>query len=108
MATRRKPRRAELNVTLDEYEALLEAQGGVCALCGNPPKTRRLDVDHDHRTGLIRGLLCSRCNQAIPSERLMPAGWSLYAWARRVADYAVGITEVGGVLDEINRRRKDV
>ena len=109
----RKPRRAELDVSLDDYEALLAAQGGGCALCGNPPKTRRLDVDHDHRTGQIRGLLCSRCNQAIPSERLMPRGWPLSEWGEQVGVYATGIPwrfDAGNMrraLDEINRRRED-
>jgi hypothetical protein len=43
-------------------------QGGVCAICGEPrPEERTLHVDHDHETGLIRGLLCFRCNQAIGS-----------------------------------------
>ena len=49
-----------------EYARLLEAQGGHCALCPNTPKTRKLHVDHDHRTGAVRGLLCYRCNRALP------------------------------------------
>lgn len=50
------------NITLDEYDVLLDAQGGVCAICKRPPRTRSLHVDHDHKTGLIRGLLCMPCN----------------------------------------------
>jgi hypothetical protein len=66
--TTRKPKRAkQLGVTTEQYEAMLRAQGGGCAICGNPPKTRRLDVDHDHKTGQVRGLLCHRCNRALPS-----------------------------------------
>lgn len=45
------------------YHALLERQAGACAICGQVPTT--LTVDHDHRTGKIRGLLCNRCNRAI-------------------------------------------
>lgn len=44
-----------------DYNQLLEAQGGCCAICGRPPKNRRLDVDHDHRLvgrSSVRGLLC--------------------------------------------------
>ena len=66
--SRRKPRRAAaLGVDDAEYARLLEAQGGGCAICGSKPKTRRLHVDHDHATGRVRGLLCHRCNRALPS-----------------------------------------
>lgn len=45
------------------YEALLEAQGGVCAICALPPKSGEpLHVDHDHQSGEVRGLLCLSCN----------------------------------------------
>lgn len=62
-------------ITLEQYDILLEEQGGVCALCGQPetafeattregiqPKLKRLAVDHDHDTGEVRGLLCLLCN----------------------------------------------
>lgn len=51
-------------LTLDEYEAMVEDQGGKCAICGVTPKTR-LCVDHCHATGIVRGLLCRSCNTAI-------------------------------------------
>jgi hypothetical protein len=54
-------------ITFDEYDKMLERQGGVCATCGKPPNGRRLHVDHDHRTGKIRGLLCHGCNVALGS-----------------------------------------
>ena len=44
---------------------MLEEQGGVCAICGGDENGRTLAVDHDHQTGQIRGLLCSKCNVAI-------------------------------------------
>lgn len=53
------------NITVGEYESMLLSQNGLCAICGHPPKTKRLAVDHDHKTGLIRGLLCAFCNRAI-------------------------------------------
>ena len=52
-------------MTPEEYSALLERQAGRCAICRKPPQTRRLAVDHDHKTGHIRGLLCPRCNRCI-------------------------------------------
>ncbi len=58
-------------MTLEEYTELLLSQNGVCAVCRQPETALRrgtiksLDVDHDHATGEIRGLLCSACNTAL-------------------------------------------
>jgi hypothetical protein len=50
-------------LTLEQYEALYEAQGGVCYICRRAKGiTKRLAVDHDHVTGFVRGLLCAKCN----------------------------------------------
>lgn len=60
-------------LTLDEYERMLEQQGGGCAICGDPPNEKiSLHIDHDHGTGEIRGLLCVRCNNAIALLRESP------------------------------------
>src|SRR5437016_3981322 len=57
------------DITVDQYKMLLERQNGVCAICGLPPKTRRLAVDHDHITKRVRGLLCFRCNRSIVGQQ---------------------------------------
>lgn len=50
-------------LTSDDVSVLVLAQRGVCASCGGPPDDKRpLLVDHDHRTGKVRGLLCNSCN----------------------------------------------
>lgn len=49
-------------ITPEIYEEMLEAQDGVCAICGNPPKQRRLHIDHCHKTNEVRALLCVTCN----------------------------------------------
>ena len=41
------------------------AQDGKCAICSNPQENRRLAVDHCHKTGKVRGLLCQGCNTGI-------------------------------------------
>lgn len=53
------------NISVEDYNKIAEFQSGLCAICLQPPKNRRLSVDHDHKTGLIRGALCSFCNRAI-------------------------------------------
>jgi hypothetical protein len=53
-------------ITLGEYNSMSLAQGGACAICGKPERTRRaLAVDHNHSTGKVRGLLCWPCNAAL-------------------------------------------
>jgi hypothetical protein len=61
-ARRSKNLRAKFGLTLDEYHEMLEAQGGVCKVCGGVNIDRRLAVDHCHATGRVRGLLCGLCN----------------------------------------------
>ena len=66
LADRKSYLKRKYGMTLEDYERMLEAQGGVCAICGEPrPEERTLHVDHDHETGEIRGLLCFRCNNAL-------------------------------------------
>lgn len=56
--------RSRLSISLEDYEAMLERQGGRCGICGKhiSEQKKRFHVDHDHNTGEIRGLLCFRCN----------------------------------------------
>lgn len=51
-------------LTLEQFNVLLSGQNGACAICGEIPEGR-LYVDHSHKTGRIRGLLCRNCNLAI-------------------------------------------
>jgi hypothetical protein len=88
---RRRRRRLRLyGLTPAAYDALLEAQGGGCAVCGAPPDSvraagRALAVDHDHSCCLaaghadartcgqcVRGLLCRTCNQLVGSLEREP------------------------------------
>jgi hypothetical protein len=58
-------------ITLEDYNKMLEAQNGVCAICGKEETHKNqygvvsLSVDHDHQTGKVRGLLCSKCNKML-------------------------------------------
>ena len=56
-------------ITIEDYNQLLLKQNGKCAICGSitPNRKNRQNfcVDHDHKTGKIRGLLCEKCNRGI-------------------------------------------
>ena len=57
--------KVKFKMSVQEYDALLTNQSGVCKICSRPPKNKRLAVDHNHETGNIRGLLCGPCNTAL-------------------------------------------
>ena len=68
----RKQALRRYKLTPEAYARMLEAQGGVCAVCHRPETqlrvngdVKRLAVDHDHETGKVRGLLCHKCNRAL-------------------------------------------
>lgn len=60
------------DITMDDYKALLADQSGLCAICGQPESAlgrggavKPLAVDHNHKSGAVRGLLCHRCNSVL-------------------------------------------
>lgn len=59
------PHKQLVNRARKDYDAMLAAQGGVCAICGRKPEEgkRRFPIDHDHKQMYIRGVLCTRCNK---------------------------------------------
>lgn len=59
--------KARFDITPERFLELEVAQDGLCAICRKPPNGRwpRLHVDHDHVTGVVRGLLCFRCNAGL-------------------------------------------
>jgi hypothetical protein len=64
-------RKRRFGITPERYSELLKSQNGVCAICNQPEiatrlgKVKALAVDHCHKSGKIRGLLCSDCNTGI-------------------------------------------
>lgn len=64
--SRRQRLRSLYGITPEQYDAMLEAQGGRCGICGRKPTPeRRLAVEHDHKTGRIHGLACHKCNHML-------------------------------------------
>jgi hypothetical protein len=94
-ADRRSALRRKFNISVSEYEEMLKAQHGVCAICFRKEtskcrdKVRELAVDHDHITNALRGLftnalrglLCSSCNNGLGRFADRPD------WLRAAANY---------------------
>lgn len=59
--------RRRFGITHDDYDLMLSKQNNRCAICGRMPRNgeRSLVVDHDHNTGVVRGLLCGKCNTSL-------------------------------------------
>lgn len=69
--------RRRYGLSIEQYEAMVQRQGGVCAICLQPPKPQPMNsrqgrrqyavlcVDHDHATNQIRALLCNTCNRVL-------------------------------------------
>ena len=62
----------KFGLTIEDFDAMLTAQNGVCAICSKEETAPsvgvtllQLSVDHCHKTGRVRGLLCRRCNNAM-------------------------------------------
>jgi len=73
-----------LDLHRGRYDEILAKQGGHCALCPTKPSARRkLDLDHCHRRMAVRGLLCPRCNRALPA-------WVTPEWLKKAAVYIDG------------------
>lgn len=71
------------DLTPEREAEILESQGGVCALCR---RDRKLVVDHDHKTGVVRGLLCIACNTILGKSGDDIAGLEAVIAYLRVAD----------------------
>ena len=52
-------------ITVENYDAMYAEQGGLCAGCRQSNKGSRFHIDHCHTTGIVRGLLCNKCNIAL-------------------------------------------
>ncbi len=87
--------RRTYDISLEDYNAMADSQGWLCAICGDDPKVvyanksrnaQRLVLDHCHTTGRIRGLLCGPCNRALAPLERSPV------WVRRAVAYLNAIS----------------
>lgn len=72
LVAKRKAKFKQYGLSIEGYETLLKQQDFVCAICEKPESVkdksgtlRELAVDHCHRTNIVRGLLCTRCNNLL-------------------------------------------
>ena len=65
--TRNNDLKRNYGITLNEHTQMYDEQNGVCAICKNEGdgKWKKLCVDHDHKTGKVRQLLCRNCNMVL-------------------------------------------
>jgi len=87
-----------------EFDKLMEAQDGKCAGC-KQPRNYRLDCDHDHKTGVLRGGLCRGCNR-----KILPYAKDNPATLRALADYLedpIAIRVLGIRIHKDNRKDSD-
>lgn len=101
-------------ITAAEYDALMELQGGLCYICRRAPVSKRLAVDHDHKTGLVRGLLCPDnergCNHAVIGNLEAHSQDGLLTALKRAVDYIEHppYERLRGVGDEESARQPEV
>jgi hypothetical protein len=93
----RKEALAIYGLTIEQYEQMLQAQGGGCFICGAPPE-ENLCVDHSHDTRMVRGLLCLTCNLGLghfkDDRRLIHAA-THYLWRGFLEDASACPGKVG-------------
>lgn len=89
-------------ITIDDYEQILKEQNNACFICERDSSefNKRLAVDHDHKTGMIRGLLCTHCNHRILGRNRDPALF------KRAAEYLDRNSNYGIVPSKKKLRRK--
>lgn len=65
--------KSRYGITREDYDGMLSSQNYVCAICSKPDNIGWcLSVDHDHKTGKVRGLLCNSCNHGLGHFRDSP------------------------------------
>jgi hypothetical protein len=84
-AKRHRRRMQRYQLTPDAFQAMLDAQGGICPLCQERPAKH---VDHDHATGRVRGILCNACNVSL--HALDRPGW-----LSRAQEYIADAVQIG-------------
>ena len=92
---RRTKLKARYGLTVEHWEAMNSKQGGLCAICRSLSSMgQRLVVDHSHRTGEVRGLLCRRCNVSLGTCEVVEGWFEAAVTYLRQRNWINGITKV--------------
>lgn len=72
-------------ISYDQREGMYNLQNGRCAICERPESdfSKRLAVDHNHKSGKVRGLLCFRCNKFTVGRHNLESATKLYMYMQR-------------------------
>ena len=62
---RNKHLKRKFGITLEQFNLMFDSQKGRCQICDKHEEEKLLAVDHNHRTGMVRGLLCNNCNLSL-------------------------------------------
>jgi len=75
----------QFGLSVQDWDRMFQRQGEVCALCKKPPNNgkKRLAVDHNHRNGKVRGLLCDCCNRMLGTLETRVSLLDLYIYLTR-------------------------
>ena len=102
---RRRHLRDKYGMSIQDYDRMLQAQGGLCKICQEPPRIRSfLVVDHCHKSGKVRALLCQPCNIALGYfqdniPRVLAAAAYLQEHSEATPDEAVPQAEAPGATE---------
>jgi hypothetical protein len=77
LSRRRSALKRSYGLSLEEHQKMHDPQAGACAIC-RVPNADRLVVDHDHKTGAVRALLCRKCNTAVGYLETLPVSLEKY------------------------------
>jgi Recombination endonuclease VII len=108
MAQRKSYLKKYYGLTQEDYLGMVERQQGLCAICRQPSTKGILQIDHCHKTGRVRGLLCDPCNKAIGLMKDSPEYLKTAASYSHLVDIVVDSVDVPGSIRFIIEQEEEI